>query len=154
MESVRDFGDPGFQWTLGEPGEPPLPGGVIDLIADKLDEVTTLNTQDHTQHTHRPHSTHSSSLSTNDRCFRFADSMWMGLRETLKLGHTQKERKEKVLMGEDVLLSPKQLERSVTLSDQHTAFSPSQHFVTIRKKKPESDHPSLLRPQRMVRSTF
>mmetsp|Transcript_35385 Transcript_35385/g.45629 ORF Transcript_35385/g.45629 Transcript_35385/m.45629 type:complete len:85 (-) Transcript_35385:1351-1605(-) len=43
MESVRDFGDPGFQWTLGEPGEPPLPGGVIDLIADKLDEIRGLD---------------------------------------------------------------------------------------------------------------
>lgn len=38
MECLED-GCADFEWGLGEPGEPPLPGGVIDQIIEKLNEV-------------------------------------------------------------------------------------------------------------------
>jgi hypothetical protein len=37
--AISELGEVMFEWKLGEPGEPPLPGGIIDLIVDKLNEV-------------------------------------------------------------------------------------------------------------------
>ena len=49
LPSVRDLElrQPGFfSWFLGEPGEPPLPGGLVDDVHAMLDEVRGLDEED------------------------------------------------------------------------------------------------------------